>query len=149
MSRIHVALRLALWSLAALASSGAAQLNEGVPGRGNAGQIFGEGDNVEACQTSGGGTRTRANCEQQTTTVRTEQELRITIKPPPLPGAKCDALSSTSYHQRNTVARIESTIEIEPCAAVIGKYTVSLRVRDESAAIRTLEFPETFQRSDC
>jgi hypothetical protein len=148
MSRIHV-VTLALWSLAALASSAAAQvLPAGVPGRGNEGQIFGEGDDVQVCQTSGGGTRSRANCEQGTTTVRTEQELRISIKRPPLPGAKCDAVSSTSYHQRNTVARVETTIQAETCAALTGAYTVALRIGDESATIQTLEFPVTFQRSD-
>lgn len=144
MSRIHVATRLALWSLAALASSAAAQ----VPGRGNEGQILDPSDNVQSCQTSGGGSRVKANCELEPTTVRTERELRISIKPPAPRGAKCDAVSSTSYHQRNTVVRLESTIQAEACAALTGKYTVALRVRDESAAIQTLEFPGTFQRSD-
>lgn len=141
MSRMHVVTGLALWSLAALASAQ-------VPGRVNTGQIFGPDDDVQNCQTSGGGSRVKTNCEAEPETVRTEQQLRITIKPPTLPGPECDAVSSTSYHQRNTVARVESTIQAETCAALTGTYTIALRIRGDSAEIQTLEFPVTFQRSD-
>jgi len=81
-------------------------------------------------------------------TVRIEQELRVTIDPKPTPNTQCEAATATSYHQRNALARLESTITVNACAAASGKFTVTVRVRDERGEVRTLEFPETWQRSD-
>jgi hypothetical protein len=130
-----------LWSLAALASGAAAQLS-------NEGRVREQAD-VQTCGSSGGGTRARANCElAEPATTRTEQEIRITIEPKPLSNAQCEAVTSTSYHQRNTVARIEGAIQVKACAAASGKYTVAVRVRNDAGEVETLEFPETWERSD-
>jgi hypothetical protein len=118
MSRIHVSAWLAVCSFAVLASSATAQ---------------------RAAQ--------RAR-EQPGATARTEQEIKLSIELPPLPSAQCEAVVSTSYHQRNTVARVESTIKVSDCAAAAGEFTLTLRVRDDGGEIKLLELGETWQRSD-
>lgn len=85
---------------------------------------------------------------QEPTVLRTEQELKFTIELPAPPSAQCDATISTGYHQRNTVARVASTIAVQGCAAASGSFAVAVRVRDESGTQQTLEFDETWQRSD-
>jgi hypothetical protein len=85
---------------------------------------------------------------QEPATSRTEREIRFAIEVPAIPSAQCEASTSTSYHQRNTVARLTSTITAEGCAAAGGNFTVAVRVRDESGAQQTLEFDETWQRTD-
>jgi hypothetical protein len=85
---------------------------------------------------------------QESATSRTEQEIRFSIEVPALPNAQCEATTSTSYDQRNTVARVESTIAVEGCAAAGGNFTVAVRVRDDNGTQQTLEFEETWQRTD-
>jgi hypothetical protein len=60
----------------------------------------------------------------------------------------CVASVSTGYFQANTQARVESTIQIEGCAAASGKYTIAARIRNTAGETETLEFEETFQRAD-
>jgi hypothetical protein len=74
--------------------------------------------------------------------------MRFSIEVPALPSAQCEASTSTSYHQRDTIARLTSTITVAGCAAAGGKFTVAVRVRDEGGTQQTLEFDETWQRTD-
>jgi hypothetical protein len=60
----------------------------------------------------------------------------------------CVASVTTGYFQANTLAKVESTIQIEGCAAAAGKYTIAARIRDQAGETQTLEFEETFQRAD-
>jgi hypothetical protein len=60
----------------------------------------------------------------------------------------CDPTMAIQYEQRNTVARVEGTIENPSCAACAGEYTIAVRVRDESGESKTLEFPGKWQRAD-
>jgi hypothetical protein len=85
---------------------------------------------------------------QEPTTLRTEREINFSIEVPAIPSTQCEASTSTSYHQRNTVARVASTITVEGCAAAGGKFTIAVRVRDDRDAQQTLEFNETWQRTD-
>jgi hypothetical protein len=85
---------------------------------------------------------------QEPTTSRTEREINFSIEVPAMPSMQCEASTSTSYHQRNTAARVESTITVAGCAAAGGNFTVAVRVRDDSGTQQTLEFDETWQRSD-
>ena len=150
MNPIQVIAPLAAPALALLASTAFAQTS-GIPppstARSNPGSFY-ERDTVPACVTSGGGSRARKNCEEEPTTLRTEQEFKISIEVPALPSAQCEATSSTDYHQRNTVARVNSTLAIPDCAAASGEFTVALRIRDDSGREQALEFSETWQRSD-
>jgi hypothetical protein len=124
MSQIHVSARLAVWSLAVLASSAGAQGSDG------------------------GRAAERRAREQADAAVRTEREIKLSIELPPLPSTQCEAVASTSYQQRNTVARFESTIKVSDCAAAAGEFTVTLRIRDDAGGIKMLELDETWQRSD-
>ena len=89
-----------------------------------------------------------ACAQAETTTVRTERELKLSIEIPAVASAQCEAVASTSYHQRDTVARVESTVETADCAAAAGEYKIAIRVRDESGEVKSLEFTETWMRSD-
>src|SRR5690606_28363386 len=82
------------------------------------------------------------------TTVRIEGELKLSFEAPALSKDQCEAVASTGYHQRNEIARVNSTLEITDCAAASGAFTIALRIRDRSGESKTLEFNETWQRSD-
>ena len=141
MSRIHVTVTLALLSLAGTTFTAAAQQR-------------GEGIVLEACQGAPGGSRARRNCEPeparaQTTTETTTTETRIAVDVVPLPTTQqCAAGAATEYFQRNTNARVTSTISVATCAAADGAFKVALRIRDDAGEVKTLEFEETWQRSD-
>jgi hypothetical protein len=143
MSRTHVTALLALLPLASLASIAAAQ-EGGLSGQGRVREKM----DVQTCGASGGGSRTKANCEVGSTTVQAEKEVTFTLELPPQPSAQCEAISSTDYQQRGTVARVQSKIETETCAAASGEFTITLRVRDETGALQSLEFNETWTRDD-
>jgi hypothetical protein len=81
------------------------------------------------------------------TTIRTEQELKISLEPAALPSKQCEAVASIGYYQRNTLARVESKIEVTGCTAAAGEFRIGLRIRDDSGEIKALEFNETWQRS--
>lgn len=85
---------------------------------------------------------------QEPATSRTEREIRFSIEVPAIPSAQCEASISTTYDQRNTVARVASTITAAGCAAASGKFMVTVRVRDQGGTQQTLEFDETWQRTD-
>ena len=78
-----------------------------------------------------------------------EQEIKLSFKlTAPPTAAQCGATTTTAYQQRNTIARVNSTLEIADCTAASGAFTVALRVKDESGEEKPLEFSETWQRSD-
>ena len=58
--------------------------------------------------------------------------------------------ATSEYQQRNTIARLISTLAIADCpAAASGTFTVAVRVRDDSGETKPpVEFSETWQRSD-
>jgi hypothetical protein len=127
MSPIHVTLGLALVSLVIVATSAGAQ---------------------EAERRNERRARDRADASTEPTTLRTEIEFTTLIEAPQLPSTQCKAVATTGYSQRNTVARVESTIEVADCTMASGEFTVAVRVRDESGEIEPLEFTGTWQRSD-
>ncbi len=151
MSRFPVTALLA-WSVLALPASAVfGQEASGAPDRSNSGSVTSEGKPVATCQTSGGGSRTRASCEAEplTTTVRTEQELKISIEIPAFKDAQCSATTTTEYRQLNTIARVNSTIHVADCTVASGTFTMALRVSEDSGGEdKPLEFSETWQRSD-
>jgi hypothetical protein len=86
--------------------------------------------------------------QAESTVLRTEQELTVSIEVPGLQSNQCQATSTTRYEQRNTMARLEGTIKVESCKAAAGAYTVTIRLRDDSGEIKLLELMETWQRAD-
>lgn len=153
MSRIHVAALLALSVCALPASTAFGQVifapSSGPSPTSNEGRAT-DRDDIVHCQAAAGGSRVRENCELETTTVRAEQELKLSIKlnAPPA-NRQCSASTTTESQQRNTIARINGTLEIKDCTVASGTFTVALRVRDDSGEEKPpLEFSETWQRSD-
>jgi hypothetical protein len=149
MTRVHAIELLALTTLSLFASAAFAQITFNP----NIDQRAGRDD----CQKSVGASRTRARarCEPRpaaptaaTPAATPQQELRVTLDVPELPTAQCEATSTTEYQQRNTIARVNTTVSVTNCSAASGEYTVAARIRDESGATSSLEFNETWQRSD-
>jgi len=78
----------------------------------------------------------------------TERDLNVTVKIAPLQTKACQGTMSTTSEQRNTVAKVEGTIDTPDCAACSGDYTIILKVRDESGETKSLEFAGSWQRKD-
>jgi hypothetical protein len=97
-----------------------------------------------------GGTSPRVVVEKkgQTARVVTEREVSVLVKIAPKATKNCQATMNTSSEQRDTIARVEGTIETADCAACSGDYTIVVRVRDESGETKTLEFLGSWQRAD-
>jgi hypothetical protein len=93
----------------------------------------------------GGGRLSRC---KETVRLTAEREVTVDIKLTPPPTKTCQATMNTVSEQRNTVARVDGTIEIADCAACSGDYTIVLRVRDESGETKSLEFGGSWQRAD-
>jgi hypothetical protein len=84
----------------------------------------------------------------ESTTFRLETELTVTIEPPKVEDTQCAAEYSSSYHQRNTVARVESTIRVQGCTAASGEFTVALRIKGDDGEIELVELEDTWARTD-
>jgi hypothetical protein len=91
----------------------------------------------------------RPNCDQEeTTTLRVEQELKLSIELLGIPSLQCAATTTTEDQQRDTSARVDGAIAISDCTAASGAYKVLVRVKGASGESEVLEFDETWQRSD-
>jgi hypothetical protein len=152
---IHATALVALSALALSASTASAQVifgsgMNGVPTRANQGGVH-ERNDIPVCHTSGGGTRIKANCESEETTAAAQAALRvpqIKLEAPARLHEQCTGSVTTEYQQLNTLASVNNTLEIADCRAASGTLTISLRIRDESGEIKSLEFSETWQHSD-
>jgi hypothetical protein len=87
------------------------------------------------------------NTKTHITTVSVAKDIPIDIQTT-IKGQSCEPTMSIRYEQRNTVARVEATIENPTCAACTGQYTIAVRIRDESGESKTLEFEGQWQRAD-
>lgn len=87
------------------------------------------------------------NRQTHVTTIAAAKDIPIEIEAN-VKGRSCDSTMAIEYEQRNTVARVEGTIENPSCAACTGEYTIAVRIRDESGESKTLEFPGKWQRAD-
>jgi hypothetical protein len=140
---VHAAPLLTLAALALMAPAVAAQITFNP-------QIDQRRDNCDAVGASR--TRARTRCEPErgapapAATATTEQELTVRLEIPELPSAQCEATAATQYQQRNTIARVDTTLAVAGCAAASGKLTVVARIRDEAGEVKSLEFAETWQR---
>src|SRR5688572_5712724 len=81
-------------------------------------------------------------------TIGAERELKFSFELDAPPRAQCEAVTESSYHQRNTAARVELTIKTDDCAAAGGEFKVTVRVRDDGGEVKALEFDGAWQRSD-
>lgn len=77
-----------------------------------------------------------------------EQEIRVTMPIPRIQFASCEAYISLQSHQRNTLARVASTIEQKPCATSTGEYELLISVKDGNGVHQTLKFGETWEQKN-
>lgn len=104
-------------------------------------------EDVYACQSSGGGSRIKQNCEREER-ARAEGLQLPSVKLGPLIAPQCEAIATTEYFQEGAKAHVDSTLHISDCTAASGTLTFSVRTRDDNGAITPLEFDETWQQSD-
>ncbi|HWN38612.1 MAG TPA: hypothetical protein VNP02_08955 [Gammaproteobacteria bacterium] len=111
------------------------------------------GENVPQCQAAPGGSRMRkrdqGNCAGvgEATTVRTEQQLKVSLEVPAPEVLQCEASTLTEYQQRNNIARVTGSVSIANCpGGSAGTFDVVARVRDDSGEIKPIEFAEKWQR---
>lgn len=74
--------------------------------------------------------------------------LLLFVPVPQAMAAGCAAIMELEYSQRNTIANVRGTIDNEDCAASSGDYKLAVKIRDANGELKTLEFPETWQRLD-
>lgn len=158
MSRIHVTALLAVSTLLLPVSVAyGQQIFSGGSTSSTASQGSATGKNVPQCQAAPGGSRMRnrnsAECDAvaaaEATTVKTEQQLNVTLEVPAPEALQCEATTETQYQQRNTVARVTGRVNISNCpAGSSGTFDVVARVRDESGEVKPVEFAEKWQRDD-
>ena len=92
------------------------------------------------------GAQERGKAEE--TTFRLETELNVTLELPTVVDAQCAADYESSYQQRNTFARVESTIRVQSCTVASGEFTVILRIKGEDGEVKVIELDETWARTD-
>src|SRR5262245_63283934 len=110
MSRVTAG-RLALLPLACLAAIAVAQ----------------DSKTVNASSLSCGSTASRTSkpCDARDQEVAsTKQEVTTTINLPAIESAACETSISIEFSQRNTLARVEGTLDNRTCAASTGEYSV-------------------------
>jgi hypothetical protein len=150
MTRINVMALLSLSALASLTSTAVAQVFQPGPNNPGTSDIVNQGriNDAQLCQGSAGGSRMRESCDSQEETVRAEKEVPITIVVPTLSSRECSAATTTEYLQLDTVARVNGTLKIADCTVASGRFSIALRIRDESGEDKPVEFDETWQRTD-
>ena len=77
-----------------------------------------------------------------------EQEIPTKMQLPDIEFNSCQAAITLQYHQRNTLARVESTVENESCKSATGEYALLVNILDENGASRNLSFSETWEQKD-
>jgi len=77
-----------------------------------------------------------------------EQEIPTKMQLPEIQFNSCQASITLEYHQRNTLARVESTITNESCKTSTGEFELLANIVDESGASQILSFSETWEQKD-
>lgn len=80
--------------------------------------------------------------------VTVEHEIPITISTPSIQLNTCQANISTRSHQRDTLARVVTTIEQESCTTSTGEYDLLVHIEDENGDYRDLLFSKTWEQKD-
>ena len=71
-----------------------------------------------------------------------------TITLPPIEIKDCAAEVTLDYFQSNNLAKVETTIANNNCAASSGDYLLTISVRGDDGELKTLEFPRSWSRTD-
>ncbi len=77
-----------------------------------------------------------------------EQEIPTKMQLPDIQFNSCEAFITLQYYQRNTLARVEATVENESCTTSMGEYKLLVNIRDENGVSRNLSFSEAWEQKD-
>jgi hypothetical protein len=77
-----------------------------------------------------------------------EQEIPTKMQIPGIQFNSCQASITLEYYQRNTLARVESTVEHESCIKSTGEYELLVNITDENGVFQNLSFNETWEQKD-
>jgi hypothetical protein len=85
--------------------------------------------------------------EDDANTLIIENKITTSFTIPEITLIPCQATVSLGYYQRNTLARVETSIENNSCLAGSGSLEISATIRDENGNTSTLAFPEQWQQN--
>lgn len=77
-----------------------------------------------------------------------DQEISTKMQLPEIRINSCQASITLEYHQRNTLARVKSTVKNESCTTSRGGYELLVNVLDEQGSSQQLSFSETWEQQD-
>lgn len=77
-----------------------------------------------------------------------EQDIPTKMQIPGIQFNSCQASITLEYYQRNTLARVESTVEHESCITSTGEYELLVNIVDEDGVFQNLSFSETWEQKD-
>jgi hypothetical protein len=77
-----------------------------------------------------------------------EHEIPIKTEIPAIQFASCQAFLSLESHQRDTLARVVTTIEQESCPTSTGEYVLLVSIKDENGDSHNLSFSEKWDQKD-
>ena len=77
-----------------------------------------------------------------------EQEIPTKMQVPGIQFISCEAFITLQYHQRNTLARVVSTVEHESCTTSTGEFELLINFRDENGVSQNLSFNEVWELKD-
>ena len=102
----------------------------------------------EPQETEGARTRVSVQKDGSKTNVVVEQDLSIKLEIQAKPTATCAATVEFEYQQRDAIARVTGAIANDQCAASGGDYVLVVSIRGANGEVKTIEFPQEWQRSD-
>ena len=81
--------------------------------------------------------------------VNNEAEIRHTMELEAHPDVRsCKATIELEYYQKGAAVHVESVLTNAACAASSGSYVIEVRYRGDDAELKSMAFPETWQRDD-
>ena len=85
--------------------------------------------------------------EDDANTLTIENEITTIFTIPEIKLIPCQATLSLGYYQRNTFARVETSIENNSCVVGTGSLEISATIREEDGNTSTLAFPQQWQQN--
>lgn len=77
-----------------------------------------------------------------------EQEIPIKMQLPEIQFNSCQAFITLQYDQRDTLARVEATVENESCITSMGEYELLFSISDENGVSRNLSFSAAWEQKE-
>lgn len=77
-----------------------------------------------------------------------EHEIPTKMQIPGIQFNACEAFITLKYYQKNTLARVESTVEHDSCTTSTGEFELVVNILDENGVSRNLSFSEAWEQKD-